>query len=1716
MPKCGRNVCQIASLPEAPAVVASKVAETSGVATPNDFTSGSVLAGNIAGNPFLESGPARLIVNEVTGGNLSTLAGRIEVYGSPADVVIANPWGITCNGCGFINTNRASLVTGRPVWNGNALDGFNVTGSQLTIGAAGLSAPSLGSLDLIAGNVKIDGNVQLNSATGAAYVIAGPNQVSYTTLAPTALARTDAVPTNGIDIGSAGGMYANQIYLLANERGVGVNHLGTLNAGAGGLTLDAAGRLTSYAPMRAANGGAVVVSADTFLAQSSELSATGLGLVQAGDIQFINSSLVAKDLMLSSSGKISTSNTSIRADSDVRISSGAETALTGGRIAAGGNVSLSAVGDLLLLPSVGSTFANSGGNSRTTTRYVRAEIEAGKSIAAQSTAGTVILDAAQLTAKAGSISIQGNGVALNARKDFTSEVTVSGSTTTKPTAETLVGTKLKAEGDIAVLASGTSANQGNLFASAAWIESNNGHVSLMAARDVDITHDITTATAYERFYEEKSNWFRTKITDNLKTSVDETVQASLIAGKSAAIGAGRNLNVVASGVIADGAIGLHADGNLNLLSAAENDYAYSSSSVKKSGIFGNGGLSITIGSKTSTAVSATDLKTQNASSVASLSGDILATAGGQYLQLSSDLTAPQGDVNIAAANVAIKSASNTTSVLNIIRERQSGLTLSASHPLISTAQTIDQMVKIGSRTDNGRYQAMSFLTAALTVYNNYKTFDRDLMSAADPLTGKGLGGWNLSATLGSSSFDFDSIAKSSTPVSSSIDAGRNLSITATGKTADTGDITLIAAKLNAAGDVRLSAQRDITLAAAIGTSSEDTKTRSSSGAIGLNYSDAGGLNFTLAASRSNGYSNGWGTTYWQSQVGAGEKLSIESGRDLALNGAKASGKSVLARVGTSGEGNMAITSPQDQDHYIAKEQSWGINISVPIPIAGVPSAPPSLGLNASQLSLLGEYEAVRQQTAINAGTGGFDINVNGHTHLRGGAITTEGNVGASKLVTQTLTHETLSNQEVVSGKSWSVSLSIADKATDQAADSAKKSGLGPLAGSSVGYARIDTNYTSNTPSSVGGAITLTRGDIQAAKIAAVKAAEYDPINARYQAAFLRYQTLLENEPPKCDTCYIESMPGGTTATRSTMNSSMGSAASATLNGNGETLDALGGSARWNAWNAAVRAARFDMAKLSNRMTDINEKTYGEANTAALISGSSLHQPLLQTFDKGKATQQLKDGVAVTAAFGKAAFKTAGDYAEQKAKDAVAACGGNASNCPEADKWKEGGVYRATLHAVVGAVSFGQAGALGAMTAELAYRPLKDVLTQAGFAEDSLAFNMLMIGAKSMIAAGVGGTNGAAAAFNADANNRQLHPIEVDIIKQQARNFARQQKGGAEPTQAEVNAAEKRLGQEAFRSVQFGAQGNTDGAAQAFLRNFQVQLPGDPSITGQTVGFSFYTDPLQKANPNMYANLVVNSYDMLDFYQKNQITQPTYAQAEAAIARYQQGRDKAESWTKLAGLFAGGLTLAPLAPSAITACLANITLCGISAVEMAAGAQLGPTGMGIGAMANRAAVKKIISAEEANALQLAARPNSLPAWTEGTAVLLGDLKVGTRVGMYVNAKTAAEINEGTLTGLGSWATFDEPVKSVAQMRQNMALKETFGGKAPSDGPFYFVQLEVTKTMQTRIGYVGPQADAATPLVGTAKYQGGGTQIEIVDFAKGQDYVRVIAPPKKVGG
>ena len=122
----------------------------------------STLAGAITGNPNLTAGAARVILNEVTSNQPSSLLGQLEVAGPAARVVIANPNGITCDGCGFINTPHVQLAAARPFFEADKLR-FELGNGRLDVGPLGLKALAT-RLDLIAGSIATTGPVESRDA----------------------------------------------------------------------------------------------------------------------------------------------------------------------------------------------------------------------------------------------------------------------------------------------------------------------------------------------------------------------------------------------------------------------------------------------------------------------------------------------------------------------------------------------------------------------------------------------------------------------------------------------------------------------------------------------------------------------------------------------------------------------------------------------------------------------------------------------------------------------------------------------------------------------------------------------------------------------------------------------------------------------------------------------------------------------------------------------------------------------------------------------------------------------------------------------------------------------------------------------------------------------------------------------------------------------------------------------------------------------------------------------------------------------------------------------------------------------------------------------------------------------------------------------------------------------------------------------------------------
>lgn len=179
---------------------------------------------------------ASVIINEVLStGVASSLAGKVEIAGHKANLIIANPHGITINGASFINASDVVLATGSVgTITGNNIP-FQLSGNSLTIGdnVATTTALSAQGLALISRQINIHGKIEADKLRVVAHngqaILDTSTTVGTITTNATGVLNSTA-PSWAIDSSALGGMYANTISLIATEAGTGVKVVGNMAA----------------------------------------------------------------------------------------------------------------------------------------------------------------------------------------------------------------------------------------------------------------------------------------------------------------------------------------------------------------------------------------------------------------------------------------------------------------------------------------------------------------------------------------------------------------------------------------------------------------------------------------------------------------------------------------------------------------------------------------------------------------------------------------------------------------------------------------------------------------------------------------------------------------------------------------------------------------------------------------------------------------------------------------------------------------------------------------------------------------------------------------------------------------------------------------------------------------------------------------------------------------------------------------------------------------------------------------------------------------------------------------------------------------------------------------------------------------------------------------------------------------------------------------------
>ncbi|HGU0023299.1 TPA: filamentous hemagglutinin N-terminal domain-containing protein [Escherichia coli] len=433
------------------------------------------LGGLIQNNPNLKAGgEAKGIINEVTGGNRSLLQGYTEVAGKAANVMVANPYGITCDGCGFINTPHATLTTGKPVMNADgSLQALEVTEGSITINGAGLDGTRSDAVSIIARATEVNAALHAKDLT----VTAGANRITADGRV-SALKGEGDVPKVAVDTGALGGMYARRIHLTSTESGVGVN-LGNLYAREGDIILNSAGKLVLKNSLA---GGNTTVTGTNVSLSGDNKAGGNLSVTGTTGLTLNQSRLVTdKNLVLSSSGQIVQNGGELTAGQNAMLSA-QHLNQTSGTVNAAENVTLTTTDDTTL----------------------KGRSVAGKTLTVSSGSlnnGGTLVAGRDATVKTGTFSntgaVQGNGLKVTAT-DLTSTGSIkSGSTLDISVRNATLSGDAGAKDSARVTVSGTLENRGRLVSddvltlSATQI---NNSGTLSGAKELVVSADTLTTT----------------------------------------------------------------------------------------------------------------------------------------------------------------------------------------------------------------------------------------------------------------------------------------------------------------------------------------------------------------------------------------------------------------------------------------------------------------------------------------------------------------------------------------------------------------------------------------------------------------------------------------------------------------------------------------------------------------------------------------------------------------------------------------------------------------------------------------------------------------------------------------------------------------------------------------------------------------------------------------------------------------------------------------------------------------------------------------------------------------------------------------------------------------------------------------------------------------------------------------------------------------------
>ena len=723
------------------------------------------------------------------------------------------------------------------------------------------------------------------------------------------------------------------------------------------------------------------------------LNAWGDIAVNANQINDAFSSSRAK----TSRSSVTYQGSNVTAGGNLLVNAGHNLDVTASDLKAGGSAGLSAGNDLNLNAAQTSESSRKGKSESHSTGLDRTTISAGDNLVLK--AGQDINAQAAALAAEKSVGLQaGRDVNLAAEETTQGDSYKSGKKTVINESVRQQGTEIASGANTQILAGR------DVTAEAAQVTAK-GDIGVAAGRDVN----LNTATESDYHYKEqtktKKGFLSKKTTHTIEENSATRESGSLLSGDNVQVVAGNNLLVNGSAVAGDGDVKLKAGNNVDIVAATNSDTSWRFKEEKKSGLMGSGGIGFTIGSSKSTQ----DLRekgttqSQSFSTVGSTGGSVDIAAGNQLHVGGADLVAGK-NMTLTGDSVTIEPGHDRLTSDQTFKQKSSGLTIALSGAVgdaVNTAASTAMAVKDQS---DGRLAALQATKAALSGVQAVQA--NRLAEAANGSDPTNNGAFGVMASIGGQSSKSTSHSEQDKTTGSTLNAGGNLAITATGQgnAANSGDITVAGSQLKAGKDLTLNAAQDINLTSAADTNKLTGSNSSKGGSIGIGITagpNGAGITVSASVNAARGSEKGNGTSWNETTLDAGQNVNLTSGRDTVLKGAQVNGDKITADVGR----DLTLSSLQDSDKYNSKQQSMNAGASY---TWGAGSGSGSFSISRDKMK--SNYDSVQEQTGIFAGKGGFDINVGNHTQLDGAVIASRADADKNRLETGTLGFTDINNK----------------------------------------------------------------------------------------------------------------------------------------------------------------------------------------------------------------------------------------------------------------------------------------------------------------------------------------------------------------------------------------------------------------------------------------------------------------------------------------------------------------------------------------------------------------------------------------------------------------------------------------------------------------------------------------------------------------------------------